>query len=145
MSIAPCALVAPFALAPSPGPAEVGLGGLLGPEPGMGWIAVGLASQIVLAIALLVSLPGGRGEPRRLSSLVGIVGLAAALGLLAYAVVRRDIVFCVGQVLSVLLFARIVTAARRDAHRRAVDQTRSFPVVAPDSAERRLESLREEP
>lgn len=106
-------------------------------DAGIEWTLIGLAAQAVVAIALLrYWRQATAGPPRPPSAALAYLAACAAAVLMVYAIVERSLVFAIGQLLGVLIFWRIATAigARRRAH--ATGTQRSFPVVAPDSAER---------
>lgn len=107
------------------------------------WMGIGLAAQAAVAIALMVFWsPTSPKRPRRFATLAGTSAVVASLALLVYALGRGDVVFVVGQGINTLVIARIALLARRGPRHGTNARGRSFPVVAPDSAERRLDSIR---
>ncbi len=116
---------------------------LLDHPAGTSWIVLGLASQAVIALALLVYWNAGQqGGRRRASPLFGYAAVIAGFALLAYAVAIREPVFAIGQVVNTLVFARIAGLIRSEGRRRQAQKAPKFPIVAPDSAELKIDSIR---
>lgn len=107
------------------------------------WIAVGLASQAIIALVLLVYWNAGQQDGRRRHAPVfGYVAVVAGFALLAYSIAIREPIFAIGQVINTLMFARIAGLIRSEGKRRQAEKAPKFPIVAPDSAELKFDSIR---
>jgi lipid-A-disaccharide synthase-like uncharacterized protein len=103
------------------------------------WFIVGMGAQAVLAFGL-AGYSWAAGRPGRSASVhlaALLASLAANLTLLAYAWHRQDWVFLVGQAMAVLVGLWAVGHIHQAGQAAPPAQQRTFPVVAPDSAERK--------
>jgi lipid-A-disaccharide synthase-like uncharacterized protein len=108
-------------------------------SPDHGWLIFGVCAQLLIAACLLIHVVWSRrGRRVVIPSAFGYMGLIATLMLLVYAAQRHDLVFMIGQFLNTLICVWLLALIRRRQDpARAADAAR-FPIVAPDSAERKI-------
>lgn len=107
------------------------------------WIVIGLVSQAVIATVVMFYWNAGQPDGRhRVSPALGYAAVAAAFAVLVYAVIIREPVFAIGQSINTLVYARLAGLIRQESRRRHTKKTPTFPIVAPDSAELKLDSIR---
>ena len=137
------AILANVLLAQTPVDDQAGLHERLdavGPETAdPGWLIFGLAAQAVIIICLVVHMIASRRRGRFVIPLaVGYLGTIATLMLLVYAARQHYAVFVVGQFVNTLICLRLLVLIRRAQQRIGPEEDSRFPVVAPDSAERKI-------
>jgi lipid-A-disaccharide synthase-like uncharacterized protein len=109
------------------------------------WEYLGLGAQVAIAICLAIHVLASKQKGRfEFPPIIGYLGLVATLVLMIYASRRHERVFMIGQFINMLICLRALTLFRRVRERRSAspppslpDHHASFPVVAPDSAERK--------
>ncbi len=103
------------------------------------WLIFGLCAQLLIAVCLLIHVVWTRRGGRLvIPPVFGYVGLIAMLMLLVYAAQRHDLVFVVGQFLNTLICVWLLVLIRRRQDLAREEETPRFPIVAPDSAERKI-------
>jgi lipid-A-disaccharide synthase-like uncharacterized protein len=103
------------------------------------WLIFGLGAQLLVAVCLLIHVVWTRrGRQVVIPPVFGYVGLIAMLMLLVYAAQRHDLVFVVGQFLNTLICVWLLVLIRRRQDRTREEDAPRFPIVAPDSAERKI-------
>ena len=108
---------------------------------GGGWLLIGLAAQFTILCSLVLHAYASRKRRKIVVSTRRIYAcLIATAVLLMYASVRHDLVFVVGQILSLMIGLRILEWVRRAEGRKAEPDRTRFPVVEPDSAEIKLKT-----
>ncbi len=100
------------------------------------WVFFGLVAQLAVLVCLLVHwlLCRRRRAVAVPRALLGIF-LGATVVLLVYAALRHDIVFVVGQLLSILIALRALELTRRRQPQEIAPPQGAFPHIQPDSAE----------
>lgn len=108
------------------------------------WLIFGMCAQVLIALGFIGHLIASRWwRGISLPPAIGYACLIATVMLLVYAAHRRDPVFVIGQFVNILICLRLLTVTRRSRAQAARDEDGSFPVVAPDSAERSLPTGKE--
>ena len=104
-----------------------------------GWVVFGLCAQALIAGCIVVHfLISWRRHRMVIPPVLGYAAIVATLMLLIYAAQHHDLVFMIGQFLNMLICIRLLMLIRRAEEQARADETPSFPIVSPDSAERKL-------
>ena len=109
------------------------------------WLVFGLCAQAAILVCFGIHLVASwKRHKLIIPPSIGYVGLVATLMLMIYASLRHDAVFLLGQFLNTLICVRLLMLIRRAQEKmRQQEQTlpeepSGFPIVSPDSVNRRL-------
>ncbi|MCG8407021.1 MAG: lipid-A-disaccharide synthase N-terminal domain-containing protein [Phycisphaerales bacterium] len=107
------------------------------------WVFFGLVAQLIILVCLIVHWYASRKHGRVFIPVSAVyMGLIASAMLLVYASVRHDIVYVVGQLLTIMIGLRLLECLRRAETKQTQDGNTSFPKVEPDTAEINLDDYR---
>ena len=115
-----------------------------GVEP-LFWLVFGLCAQAAILVCFGIHLVASwKRHKLVIPPSIGYVGLVATLMLMIYASHRQDAVFLLGQFLNTLICVRLLMLIRRaqekmrQQRQTLPDEPSGFPIVSPDSVNRRL-------
>ena len=109
------------------------------------WLVFGLCAQAAILVCFGIHLVASwKRQKLIIPPSIGYVGLVATLMLMIYASLRHDAVFLLGQFLNTLICVRLLMLIRRaqekmrQQRQTLQDEPSGFPIVSPDSVNRRL-------
>ena len=109
------------------------------------WLVFGFCAQAAILACFGIHLVASwKRRKLVIPPSIGYVGLVATLILMIYASLRHDAVFLLGQFLNTLICVRLLMLIRRaqdkmrQQRQTLQDEPSGFPIVSPDSVNRRL-------